>query len=340
MASFSSASSSMDKYCFYCNTLSDVLRAGWPVRSGNSAMLCDRCASAYEEGTFCYIFHSDTSGWRYCVSCNKDVHCGCIMSVNAYIELDVGGVKCTQCMANDASMGSMSRNAPSQTLEDLQDPSEVSQCVDLSHIIKGSTQGVPSQEDAPSPKEGEQSCEDLPDAADTHFESPEDNEEPQGDASGKIHPYRKYSFEPTEEELLQIKRDSNSVVIPLFEKVLTISDVVLRNGRFVLPKKCALAYLPKLTKPEGFLIKIQDTCGNDWDFNYRFWPNNNSTMYVLEGMRNFVMFHQCKAGDKVTFYRIDPEGKLVMGLRKLHPTSETTTEIGKARNLRTSKSSK
>lgn len=28
-------------------------------------------SSAYEESTFCYVFHSKDSGWRECASCGK-----------------------------------------------------------------------------------------------------------------------------------------------------------------------------------------------------------------------------------------------------------------------------
>ncbi|GMP52828.1 hypothetical protein CsSME_00018507 [Camellia sinensis var. sinensis] len=39
-------------------------------------------------------------------------------------------------------------------------------------------------------------------------------------------------------------------------------------------------------------------------------------MYVLEGLRDYMVSVQWQAGDIVTFYRIEPEKKLVMGLRK------------------------
>ncbi|ONM24370.1 B3 domain-containing transcription factor VAL3 [Zea mays] len=71
--------------------------------------------------------------------------------------------------------------------------------------------------------------------------------------------------------------DSNSVITPLFEKMLSASDAG-RIGRLVLPKKCAEAYFPPISQPEGLPLKVQD------------------------------------AG--VTFSRIDPEGKLIMGFRK------------------------
>lgn len=119
----------------------------------------------------------------------------------------------------------------------------------------------------------------------------------------------------TEQELQQISGDSNATVVPLFEKVLSASDAG-RIGRLVLPKACAEAYFPPISQPEGLPIRIQDVKGKEWLFQFRFWPNNNSRMYVLEGVTPCIQSMQLKAGDTVTFSRMEPEGKLLMGFRK------------------------
>ncbi|KAJ9185490.1 hypothetical protein P3X46_005121 [Hevea brasiliensis] len=119
----------------------------------------------------------------------------------------------------------------------------------------------------------------------------------------------------TDQELQQISADANSTVVPLFEKVLSASDAG-RIGRLVLPKACAEAYFPPISQPEGLPLRIQDVKGKDWVFQFRFWPNNNSRMYVLEGVTPCIQSMQLQAGDTVTFSRMDPEGKLVMGFRK------------------------
>ncbi|CAO2839151.1 unnamed protein product [Amaranthus hypochondriacus] len=119
----------------------------------------------------------------------------------------------------------------------------------------------------------------------------------------------------TDQELQQITGDSNCTIVPLFEKVLSASDAG-RIGRLVLPKACAEAYFPPISQPEGLPIKIQDVKGKEWLFQFRFWPNNNSRMYVLEGVTPCIQSMQLQAGDTVTFSRMDPEGKLVMGFRK------------------------
>ncbi|KAE8703037.1 B3 domain-containing transcription repressor VAL2 [Hibiscus syriacus] len=124
----------------------------------------------------------------------------------------------------------------------------------------------------------------------------------------------------TDQELQQISGDSNSTIVPLFEKVLSASDAG-RIGRLVLPKACAEAYFPPISQPEGLSLRIQDVKGKEWVFQFRFWPNNNSRMYVLEGVTPCIQSLQLQAGDTVTFSRKDPEGKLVMGFRKATNTA-------------------
>ncbi|KAI7743267.1 hypothetical protein M8C21_017939 [Ambrosia artemisiifolia] len=119
----------------------------------------------------------------------------------------------------------------------------------------------------------------------------------------------------TEQELQQISGDSNATIVPLFEKVLSASDAG-RIGRLVLPKACAEAYFPPISQPEGLPLKINDVKGKEWMFQFRFWPNNNSRMYVLEGVTPCIQSMQLQAGDTVTFSRMEPEGKLLMGFRK------------------------
>lgn len=123
----------------------------------------------------------------------------------------------------------------------------------------------------------------------------------------------------TDEELQQISGDSNATIVPLFEKVLSASDAG-RIGRLVLPKACAEAYFPPISQPEGVPLRIQDVQGKEWVFQFRFWPNNNSRMYVLEGVTPCIQSMQLLAGDTVTFSRMDPGGKLLMGFRKASTT--------------------
>ncbi|KAK1308039.1 hypothetical protein QJS10_CPA09g01408 [Acorus calamus] len=90
----------------------------------------------------------------------------------------------------------------------------------------------------------------------------------------------------------QASSNPQPALTPLFEKTLSASDAS-RVGRLVLPKRCA-----------------EDTKGKEWTCQFRFWPNNNSRMYVLEGVTPCMQSMQLEAGDT------GQEGKLVMGFRK------------------------
>ncbi|RVW46291.1 B3 domain-containing protein [Vitis vinifera] len=224
------------------------------------------------------------------------------------------------------------------------------------------------------------------------------NGRPRGDARGRNQLLPRYWPRITDQELQQISGEyplitydflslhsipyslniSNSVITPLFEKMLSASDAG-RIGRLVLPKKCAEAYFPAISQPEGLPLKVQDAKGHEWIFQFRFWPNNNSRMYVLEGVTPCIQSMQLQAGDTgnhslekqaseviimqifylfmvfipkcecvlviwfsdsvdsisaVTFSRLEPEGKLVMGFRKAStaPSSDQGNETIKTGN--------
>ncbi|KAH9307875.1 hypothetical protein KI387_035786, partial [Taxus chinensis] len=136
-----------------------------------------------------------------------------------------------------------------------------------------------------------------------------------GEGRGRNQLLPRYWPRSTDQELQLISGDLNSRITPLFEKTLSASDAG-RIGRLVLPKACAEAYFPPISQPEGVPLAVQDAKGKDWVFQFRYWPNNNSRMYVLEGVTPCIQAMQLQAGDTVTFSRIDLEGKLVMGFRK------------------------
>ncbi|KAL6573933.1 hypothetical protein OROHE_001475 [Orobanche hederae] len=88
-------------------------------------------------------------------------------------------------------------------------------------------------------------------------------------------------------------------------------------------QQISVVYFPQITQPEGLPLKVQDMKGKEWIFQFRFWPNNNSRMYILEGITPCIQSMQLQAGDVVTFSRLEPEGKLVMGCRKNSPISSS-----------------
>ncbi|KAL1565761.1 B3 domain-containing transcription repressor VAL1-like isoform X2 [Salvia divinorum] len=138
---------------------------------------------------------------------------------------------------------------------------------------------------------------------------------PPTEGRGRNHLLPRYWPRITDQELQQLSGDLKSTIVPLFEKTLSASDAG-RIGRLVLPKACAEAYFPTINQSEGIPIRIQDIKGKEWTFQFRFWPNNNSRMYVLEGVTPCIQNMQLQAGDTVIFSRIDPGSQLVIGCRK------------------------
>ncbi|XP_024388646.1 B3 domain-containing transcription repressor VAL2 isoform X1 [Physcomitrium patens] len=153
---------------------------------------------------------------------------------------------------------------------------------------------------------------------------------PPGEGRGRNQLLPRYWPRITDQELKQINSgDTQTTITPLFEKMLSASDAG-RIGRLVLPKACAEAYFPPIHQPEGLPLRIQDVTGRDWVFQFRFWPNNNSRMYVLEGVTPCIQSMKLHAGDTVTFSRLEADGKLVMGYRKA-PTSLSSQDAGATR---------
>ncbi|KAG1347182.1 B3 domain-containing protein [Cocos nucifera] len=507
MSSSSSAPAPAPKICFnsHCKEPKSEgpRRKGWRLRSGEFADLCDRCFSAYDQGSFCETFHSDAAGWRSCETCGKRVHCGCIVSISAYVLLDAGGIECFACARKSVVMpqppnqmwpsplvkppqiserkdfaikswkqmtgpfpgqwrqaphiwnasslqsdlhqrlsyefdrpnntermisgGRNSITAQEKKFEDLpeklgssslnhvardryangntcldpvspfniyqreegsadglqdrghlvgendpvsarkagiSDPCSTSSAVNLetnpnsgvnslsssilkedpSSLLIGSAAQFPSPNGAKDPSRVstthpqrqtgppllKQFC--PHNGIDGELQAQMRNGRPRVDPRARTQLLPRYWPRITDQELQQISGDSNSVITPLFEKMLSASDAG-RIGRLVLPKKCAEAYFPAISQPEGLPLKVQDASGKEWVFQFRFWPNNNSRMYVLEGVTPCIQSMQLQAGDTVTFSRIDPEGKLVMGFRKASSVSaEQDTQTGKAGN--------
>ncbi|XP_019425638.1 PREDICTED: B3 domain-containing protein Os07g0563300-like isoform X1 [Lupinus angustifolius] len=408
---------------------------GWRLRNGELAQLCDRCGSAFEEGRFCDIFHSNASGWRNCETCRKGIHCGCIVSSHAFVLLDPGGIECFACARKHILLPSNPTWSPpfslqnrlSERLRDLsakswsqlagsgpvpwkQAPSlfnsisSSDMCPDVSPLV-GLSNGIdkiygnerllasslekknedlsgmsinwstnfgpremmlmngmrnedksssclnmcqqpPSLKDdlslqpfalsvpyaTPNERNGQvgvagsypHQTTSLPGkpfsdtmhlGLDSSGETQVRNGRPRADARGRNQLLPRYWPRCTDLELQKITIDSTSVITPLFQKTLSASDAG-RIGRLVLPKKCAEAYFPPISHPEGLPLKILDAKGKEWIFQFRFWPNNNSRMYVLEGVTPCIQSMQLQAGDTVTFSRLEPEGRLVMGFRK------------------------
>ncbi|GKV15873.1 hypothetical protein SLEP1_g26615 [Rubroshorea leprosula] len=312
------ASSANDRTCFHCKASSDVFRPGWGRRLGGYVMLCNRCASAYEDGSFCSTFHPDASGWRVCATCNKPVHCGCIMSAHTHTILDFGGVRCRDCVLK-MTLATQRQN--------LTGPSAVGQSAIIpppsprvtyalpNKIIFKFASGVSSaKKDVLHGVEEEEPSVNSPDEIDSL--SGRDVEQPQKSITRRAYEHSPNMPKRSDEELEELSKESKSVLIPLFEKELTASDTEAKNGHLVLPKRCAEAYLPKVTAQQQVPIMVEDTSGNNWQLYYRMWSNGNGKMYVLEGLKEYFNMIQWQAGDTVILYRREPEGNLVMGISR------------------------
>ncbi|KAJ9132874.1 hypothetical protein P3X46_033700 [Hevea brasiliensis] len=102
----------------------------------------------------------------------------------------------------------------------------------------------------------------------------------------------------------------------LFQKELKNSDVSSLK-RMILPKKAAEAHLPLLESKEGIFITMDDLDGlHVWSFKYRYWPNNNSRMYVLENTGDFVNTHGLQLGDFIMVYKDNQNQNYVIQAKK------------------------
>ncbi|KAL1804585.1 hypothetical protein ACET3Z_027653 [Daucus carota] len=323
--------------------LNSSSRQGWPLRSGAAfAILCHNCGTLYDQLAFCDVFHSDHTGWRDCISCGKRLHCGCIASTSLLEILDTSGVICIRCAKTSPLQPNhnTSRSMPpsgdtrnkclsnyTQLSAGCGSPLDVKTKTDKKTPEVEDVYGSPVQTDLTISLATESlTTHSLPITAskpvltaglDPNARTMSQMRVARPPVEGRIKSQLLPRYWPriTEQELQQISGDSNSTIVPLFEKILSASDAG-RIGRLVLPKACAEAYFPPISQPEGIPVRIQDVKGKEWVFQFRFWPNNNSRMYVLEGVTPCIQSMKLQAGDTVTFSRMDPEGKLLMGFRK------------------------
>ncbi|XP_042519855.1 uncharacterized protein LOC122093568 [Macadamia integrifolia] len=120
-----------------------------------------------------------------------------------------------------------------------------------------------------------------------------------------------------DEDNRTITTSDNKKLRFLFQKVLKNSDVS-SLGRIVLPKKDAEAHLPSLTVKEGIQMTVRDVSSTTfWCMRYRFWPNNNSKMYVLENTGEFVRQNSLQAGDMMMVYEEDENKELFICGKKV-----------------------
>nr|AGN12860.1 putative B3 domain-containing transcription factor VAL3 [Leavenworthia alabamica] len=448
------SSSLSPRFCFNSECFEFRLehnRPGWRLRTGDFADLCDRCASVYEQGKFCDIFHIKASGWRCCDSCGKRIHCGCIVSASSFMLLDAGGVECLVCARKKVALGSNFSQSPSflfqspisEKFKDLSinwssptgsnqisyQPSsllgpsvlqfnrggtyefnqpiskdratacpmekekgmnlfmgklmnensknyKVSPCpnVNVYHPLMPLKEGTcGTQHDFPVPittltertghfRQYESNLWHTPNAsppshlhnslnggAESLFESKSQNLRTHLDTPGKYQVVPRYWPKISNKNQI-LQNQSNEYPSCLIETTLEYNIMLSASdtgkvGRLVLPKKCAEAFFPRISNTEGVPLKVQDSMGKEWTFQFRFWPNNRSRMYVLEGVTPCIQSMQLQAGDtelilrelksiflSVIFSQLDPERKLIMGFRKASVAQSSDQETDPTNN--------
>lgn len=110
-------------------------------------------------------------------------------------------------------------------------------------------------------------------------------------------------------------------LMPYFSSALFISNVIFSFPtnyflpcKFNAPDKLAYdlqAFFPAISQSEGVPLDVLDENRNEWTFQFRFWPNNNSRMYVLEGVTPCIQGMQLVAGDTGIYQSIENIGALI-----------------------------
>ncbi|KAM7257597.1 hypothetical protein ACFE04_013338 [Oxalis oulophora] len=292
--------------------------------------------SAYENLEFCNTFHSEEAGWRNCFTCDKRLHCGCIVSKHLFEHRDLGGVVCASCPRDPQNYN--------HDADHVQDAiNQVSDDSSGEYFSPSESDSETTAETRNTKRKGRRPTRNTK----RKGRRPTRNTKRKGrrpvGGQGESVLLSRYDPKITKQQLEKMRQDLGCDVVPLFEKVLSASDVG-KIGRIVLPRACAEAYLPPIDEPDGIPLLIQDVQGNDYNFRLRFWPNNRTRMYVVEGAMHFVQALQLEAGDTIIFSRTDPGRKLLLGIRRASKSkgkqhAQTSTSSTGARAVETSSSS-
>ncbi|MEW5299372.1 MAG: hypothetical protein WDW38_004601 [Sanguina aurantia] len=97
-----------------------------------------------------------------------------------------------------------------------------------------------------------------------------------------------------------------------FNKTLTASDTS-GSGRVVIPKAIAEQYFPHIEEAKGITVSAHDTHGKVYQFKWRYWVNNQSRMYLLEGASQLHTAYTMAVGDIMVFAQRPDKSLLVAG---------------------------
>lgn len=101
----------------------------------------------------------------------------------------------------------------------------------------------------------------------------------------------------------------------MFEKTLTHSDTS-GGGRIVIPKAIAETHFPSIDDPSGYVVPVVDVFGETRGLRFRYWVNNSSRMYILEGVGPLLKLFKLSVGDVLIFGK-DEDDHLVICGRKV-----------------------
>jgi hypothetical protein len=80
----------------------------------------------------------------------------------------------------------------------------------------------------------------------------------------------------------------------------------------------AEAQFAQYLEKQGAQLVGEDVDGQTYDFRFRFWLNNQSRMYLIEGCLEMIKKYKLQKGDVIVFAR-KPDGTLVVGGRPAGP---------------------
>ena len=97
-----------------------------------------------------------------------------------------------------------------------------------------------------------------------------------------------------------------------FEKTLTHSDTS-GGGRIVIPKAIAEQHFPTIGDQQGCQLPVVDVFGETRWLRFRYWVNNSSRMYILEGVGPLLKLFKLSVGDVLMFGKDSSRNLVICG---------------------------